>query len=218
MSADNSSQSVKFTTVPDVSPLDFRDTAFARYGVSLLALILIGAAFFCTSQIFSALRKQPTIPNAIVAAADLQAYQVIDLSDVVLKEVETPQQGSVLTDTNFITGNVIVVKPIKKEEAITAGAIVTFPAAIDLNGTVILSLPLSGADLLTSTLKAGQAVLAIGTAISETPLSAVYSTTVPLIELRGTSAIVAVQPEEAANLSLYFPPRGFIVLAPTLEP
>jgi hypothetical protein len=208
----------EFQEEPSVTPLPFGNQVVGRILLTMLSIVLFGVLLGGLSLLMVRLRAAPPPKgNVVVASIDLKPYQRIRAGDVALDQVRTSVDGTVLTDTASLVDQAITLQAIDEGEAVPAESVVVFPTTVDLNNTVILAIPLLAEQSLVSALEPGLPVLAIGSMVSETASSSVYSAVVPLAQVTGTQAIVVVRPEIAAQLSLYLPPWGKVILAPTTD-
>lgn len=201
-----------------VAPLPFGDRLIGRILLTLLSIALFGVLLGGLSLLMIRLRAAPPPEgNVAVASSDLKPYQRIRAGDVVLGQVGTSVDGTVFTDTAPLVDQAIALEAIDEGEAVPAESVVIFPTSVDLNNTVILAIPLPAEPATVSALEPGLPVLVIGSTVSETVSPSVYSAIVPLVHVTDTQAVIAVRPEIAMQLSLYLPPWGRVVLAPTTD-
>lgn len=208
----------EFQEEPSVTPPPFGDRLIGRVLLTLFSIALFGLLLGGLSLLMIHLRAaSPPEGNVVVASIDLKPYQRIRAGDVVLGQVGTSVDGTVLTDTASLVGQAIALRAIQEGEAVPAESVVIFPATVDLNNTVILAIPSPAEPAIVSALEPGLPVLVIGSTMSETVSPSVYSAIVPLVHVTDTQAVIAVRPDVAMQLSLYLPPWGRVILAPTTD-
>lgn len=207
----------EFQVEPTVTPLPFGDRIVGRILLTMLSLVLLGG-LLGLSWLMIRLRTPPPPEGLIVVAAhDLKPYERLGVGDVELAGVHSAVEGTVLTDTVPLLNQAIVLQAIDEGKAVTAESVITFSSTVVLTDTVLLAVPLPPEKATVPALEPGLPVLLIGATVSDTVATFVYSTTVFLIDITDAEAVVAVRPEVAARLSLYLPPRGRVILAPTIE-
>jgi len=208
----------EFQEEPSVTPPPFGDRLIGRILLTLFSTALFGLLLGGLSFLMIHLRAAlPPDGNVVVAYIDLKPYQRIRAGDVVLDQVGTSVDGTVLTDTASLVDQAITLQAIHEGEAVPTESVVIFPATVDLNDTIILAIPLPAEPSIVSSLEPGLPVLVIGSMVSETVSPSVYSAIVPLIHITDTQAVIAVRPETAMHLSRYLPPWGRVLMIPTTD-
>jgi hypothetical protein len=206
-----------FSQEPSVTPLPFIERPIGRILLTALSIALLGILLGVLSGWMIRLKTpRPPESTIVVASHDLRPYQLLGGEDLELGHVPSAVAGTVLTDTVPLLEQAIVLQAIDEGQAVTAESVITFPATIGLTDTLILAIPLPPEKVTLPALEPGSSVWIIGSTISDTVTTPIYSTTVPLVGVTGVEAVVAVRPEVAAHISLYLPPWGRVILAPTI--
>jgi hypothetical protein len=177
----------------------------------VLGLVLLGML----AGITKACAPVPETATVVVAADDLQPYHIFEVIELKLEEKSGLNATEVFTDVTPLLSQAVLVREAKEGQVVTREMVVTFEPSVALTGTLALALPLPAA--ARAGLRPGWEVLLVGTLISESMPAEVYTAVVPLLDLTGDAAVIAVPPQSAEQLSLYLPPRGQVVLASRID-
>lgn len=197
--------------LPDVTPLPFFERPVGRLWLVLLGIGLLGVLAWS----IRACAPAPQAAMVVVAAGDLRPYQRFEAAELELAEKSGLDEQKVFTEVTSLLSQSVLVREAEEGQVVTREMVVTFEPSVALTGTVALALPLPTA--ARAGLQPGSEVLLIGTPISESVSTDVYTAVVPLLDLTEDAAVIAVSPQSAEQLSLYLPPRGQVVLASRVD-